>query len=616
MSVFRTWFDIDAATVRDAVADENGTHDSLKLIDMKRLVGAIVLAGISAVTAARAQTPDPRVGLRAGWMDAAQAIWNMELISSTPRPAGFFDAANLNTFSLINSDLAFSRNFIVQGSFHGFQIWDASDPAAPKLRTAFVCPGGQMDPSIYGNLLFLAAEMPNGRVDCGTQGVRDSVSKERFRGVRIFDISDVDHPKQIATVQTCRGEHTQTLVVDPNDKENVYLYGSGTFAVRSPSELAGCSAKPADKDSSTSLFRIDVIKVPLAAPQNARVISSPRLFADSGRIAGLWMGGNHGEGTQTTEITDQCHDITVYSAIGLAAGACSGNGILIDISTPAAPRRVAAVSDVNFAYWHSATFNNDGTTVIFTDEWGGGQGARCRATDRREWGADAIFKLSGHTLTPASYYKLPAVQTPEENCVAHNGSLVPVPGRDILVQAWYQGGISVVDFTDAAHPKEIAFFDRGPVDSTTLVSFAGSWAAYWYNGHIVSSEIARGLDILSLKPSALLSQNEIDAANLVHFDVFNPQSQPKIVWPASYSVVRAYLDQLARNDGLPADRRQAIARELDRTEQLGGTQRRSPLEKLAAQVERDASGAVDTKRVQALAAAIKTLAAKTGPQSK
>ena len=551
---------------------------------------------------------DPRATLRAGWLDAGQAIWNMDLVSSTARPAGFFNAANINDLAVINSDLAFSRNFIVQGNFHGFQIWDATNPKSLRLRTAFVCPGGQMDPSIHGNLLFFAAEMPNGRIDCGTQGVRDSVSKERFKGVRIFDISDLDHPKQIAVVQTCRGAHTQTLVVDPNDKANVYIYASGTFAVRSPNELAGCSGASADKDSSTSLFRIDVIKVPLAAPQDAQVISSPRIFADSGRIAGLWMGGNHGEGTQTTQITDQCHDITVYSAIGLAAGACSGNGILIDIRKPSAPQRIAAVSDANFAYWHSATFNNDGTTVVFTDEWGGGQAARCRATDKPEWGANAIYKLSGHTLTPASYYKLPVVQTAEENCVAHNGSLVPVPGRDIMVQAWYQGGVSVVDFTDAAHPREIAYFDRGPMDSTKLMSFAGSWGAYWHNGYIVSSEIARGIDMLSLTPSEYLSQHEIDAARLVRDDVFNPQTQQRIVWPAAYPVARAYLDQLTRNDGLPALRREAISRELDRTEPLRRTQRRAPLERLAAQIVRDADSARDAARVRALAAVVKALA--------
>jgi hypothetical protein len=578
---------------------------------MKSLVTALV-AGLSVVTlsGASAQSPDPRVGLHAGWLDAGEAIWNLEHVSFTPRPEGFFNAANLNDFGLINSDLAFGKNFIVQGSFHGFEIWDSSNPAKLRLRNAFVCPGGQMDPSIYKNLLFLAVEMPNGRVDCGSQGNRDTVSKERFRGVRIFDISDLDHPKQVAAVQTCRGAHTQTLVVDPKDNDNVYIYGSGTAVVRSPSELAGCSGHSAELDSTTSLFRIDVIKVPLAAPQNARVISSPRIFADSGRIAGLWKGGNHGEGTQTTAVTDQCHDITVYMAIGLAAGACSGNGILMDMRDPVHPKRVAAVSDPNFAYWHSATFNNAGTSVLFTDEWGGGQAAHCLATEPRDWGGDAIYTLAGHTLTPAAHYKLPAVQTPQENCVAHNGSLIPVPGRDIMAQAWYQGGISVVDFTDAAHPVEIAYFDRGPVDSTKLVWTGGSWGAYWYNGHIVSSEIARGIDILSLKPSDHLSQNEIDAANLVRFDVFNPQSQPRFVWPASYSVARAYLDQLARYDGLAADRRDAAGRELDRTERLPAAQRRASLDKLAAQLERDAKTARDATRVRALALAMRALALK------
>jgi hypothetical protein len=487
-------------------------------------------------------------------------------------------------------------------------IWDAADPAHLVLRSAVVCPGGQMDPSIRGDLLFLAVEMPNARTDCGTQGVSDSVSRDRFKGVRIFDIHDPDHPRQIGGVQTCRGAHTQTLLVDPRDRANLYLYASGTFAVRSPNELAGCSGRSPDQDANTSLFRVDVIRVPLAAPQQARVISSPRLFADSGRIAGLWMGGNHGDGTQTTQITDQCHDITVYQAIGLAAGACSGNGLLIDIGNPAAPKRVAAVSDPNFAYWHSATFSNDGSKVVFTDEWGGGQAPHCQATDNREWGADAIFTRSGHTLTQASYYKLPAPQTDKENCVAHNGSLVPVPGRDILVQAWYQGGISVVDFTDAARPFEIAFFDRGPVDSTALVSFGGSWSAYWYNGHVVSSEIARGIDILSLTPSEYLSKNELDAAKLVRFDTFNAQTQPTFVWPPSYSVARAYLDQLVRNDGLAADRREAISRELDRTERLTARERRAPLTKLAASVRADVPTARDTARVRKLAESVAALA--------
>ncbi len=570
----------------------------------------VVLAAVlSIASSATAQQPaDPRATLRAGWMNAERAIWNLELLSATPRPAGFFNPSNPNDLYTINSDLAFSKNFIIQGSFHGFQIWDATDPKAPRLRTAFVCPGGQMDPTVYGNLLFFAAEMPNGRIDCGTQGVKDSVSKERFKGVRIFDITDPENPKQVAAIQTCRGAHTQTLVIDPKDKSNVYLYASGTFAVRSPNELAGCSAKAAEADSGTSLFRIDVIKVPLKAPHTASIVSSPRIFADSGRIAGLWKGGDHGAGTQTTQITDQCHDITVYSAIGLAAGACSGNGILIDIRKPSAPRRVAVASDVNFAYWHSATFNNDGSTVLFTDEWGGGHAPRCRSTDKPEWGANAIYKRSGNTLTAASYYKLPVAQTNEENCVAHNGSLIPVPGRDILVQAWYQGGISVVDFTDAARPKEIAYFDRGPMDSTKLMQFAGSWSAYWYNGHIVSSEIARGLDILTLKPSEHLSQNEIDAASLVRVDEFNPQNQQKIVWPAAFPVARSYLDQLARNNGLSRDRRESIERELLRVEGLPPKERRAPMQKLATDIERDVASSSDVARVRALAAAVKAIA--------
>ena len=280
-------------------------------------------------------------------------------------------------------------------------------------------------------------------------------SPDRFRGVRIFDISDLSNPKQVATVQSCRGSHTHTLVIDPKDKDNVYIYISGTGAVRQSEELAECSGGEPTENPDTALFRIDIIKVPLAHPEQAKIVSSPRIFTDAqtGAMNGLWKGGNHGEGTQNTSGTDKCHDITVYSAMGLAAGACSGNGILLNISDPVNPVRIAAVSDPNYAFWHSANFNNAGTKVLFTDEWGGGGQPRCRATDPMNWGADAIFNLSKGKLTLASYYKMPAPQTDMENCVAHNGSLVPIPGRDILVQSWYQGGISLVDFTDAAHPS-------------------------------------------------------------------------------------------------------------------------------------------------------------------
>jgi len=581
---------------------------------IRRVRHLLILAGSLIAATAGAQGDsvaishdDPRIGLRAGYNDAAEVARNMELVGHAARPQNFGNAQNLGDFAFLNGDLAFKGNLAFQGGFNGFQVWDISNPKSPTLRTSFVCPGGQGDPSIYKNLLFFSVEETRGRVDCGTQGVTDTVSAERFRGVRIFDISDLDHPKQVAAVQTCRGSHTHTLVIDPNDPENVYIYVSGTSVVRSGSELAGCSVGASLSDSTTSLFRIDIIQVPVAAPQNARVVNSPRIFADSaGAIAGLWKGGAHGAGTQTTSQTNQCHDITVYSAIGLAAGACSGNGILLDIHDPVHPKRIAAVIDPNFAYWHSATFNNDGTKVLFSDEWGGGMAPRCRATDKLTWGADAIFYRAGDRLSPAGHYKLPVAQTDQENCVAHNGSLIPVPGRDIMTQAWYQGGVSVFDFTDPAHPKEIAFFDRGPMDATKLL-LGGDWGTYWYNGYIYASEIDRGLDVLDLKPSDLLSQNEIDAAKLVRFDVFNPQNQPKLVWPASYVVARAYLDQLVRDNGIPRDRSTSIASDLGRAEKLKGASERAALTQLANRLDRDARTASDPTRVQSLAAAVRDL---------
>jgi len=575
----------------------------------------LVLAGSLLAATAGAQGDsvaishdDPRIGLRAGYQDAAEVARNLELVGHGARPQNFGNAQNLGDFAFLNGDLAFKGNLAFQGGFNGFQVWDISNPKSPTLRTSFVCPGGQGDPSIYKNLLFFSVEETRGRLDCGTQGVTDTVSAERFRGVRIFDISDLDHPKQVAAVQTCRGSHTHTLVIDPNDPDNVYIYVSGTSVVRSGSELAGCARGASLSDTTTSLFRIDIIKVPVAAPQNARVVNSPRIFADSaGAIAGLWLGGAHGPGTQTTTQTNMCHDITVYSAIGLAAGACSGNGILLDIHDPVHPKRIAAVIDPNFAYWHSATFNNDGTKVLFSDEWGGGMAPRCRPTDKITWGADAIFYRAGDKMTPAGHYKLPVAQTDQENCVAHNGSLIPIPGRDIMTQAWYQGGVSVFDFTDPAHPKEIAFFDRGPMDSTKLL-LGGDWGTYWYNGHIYASEIDRGLDVLDLKASDQLSQNEIDAAKLVRFDMFNPQNQPKLVWPASYVVARAYLDQLVRDKGISSDRSSAIARDLARAEKLKGASERTALTQLATRLDRDAGTASDPARVQALAGTVRDLA--------
>jgi hypothetical protein len=528
-----------------------------------------------------------------------------------------------------NSDLAFQGNHLFQGNFYGFNIYDISNPTKTTLLTSVVCPGGQGDLSVFKNLLFMSVEMPNGRLDCGTQGFPPepqpaatpagqekkqtvpAAQKDRFRGVRIFDITDVKSPKQIAAVQTCRGSHTHTLVVDPNDKENVYIYVSGTSFVRQPEELAGCSGEAADKDPNTALFRIDVIKVPLAAPQNAQVVSSPRVFIDprTGALNGLNNGGTHGKnGIEKPSDTNQCHDITVYSKLGLAAGACSGNGILLDIKDPANPKRLDAVNDPNYSYWHSASFSNDGTKVVFTDEWGGGLGARCRANDPNKWGADAVFHLKDNKLSFASYYKLPAAQGDSENCVAHNGSLIPVPGRDIEVQAWYQGGISVVDFTDADHPVEIAYFDRGPIDPKMLV-LGGDWSAYWYNGHIYASEIARGLDIFALTPTKFLTQNEIDAAKAVRVAALNVQNQEQIEWPRQLSVAKAYVDQLERSKALPADRiaalRQAIGNAESSHMKQGDLSKLKSLAPLLDKTAATTKSAADSTRLQALAEILK-----------
>jgi len=567
-------------------------------------------AFFSSAAEVAAQAADPRVGLTGGHFVAAdEAIRNLEKVSFTTRPARFFNPGDANDFGFANTDLAFSGNRVFMGNYSGIQVWDISDPTKPTLTSGIVCPGGQADVSVYNNLLFVSVEETRGRLDCGTQGVRDTVSNERFRGVRIFDIRDIAAPKQVATVQSCRGSHTHTLVPDPRDPGVIYVYIAGTSTPRSESELAGCSSRPSIEDPNTSYFRIEVIRVPLASPQDARIVSTPRIFADpvTGAIAGLWKGGTHGEGTQSTAQTNMCHDITVYPEMGLAAGACSGNGIILDISDPANPKRTHEVTDPNFAYWHSATFSNDARKVIFTDEWGGGGAPRCQASDRKEWGANALFNLVGGRLSLAGYYKLPAPQTAQENCVAHNGSIIPVPGRDIMVQAWYQGGISVFDFTDPSRPVEIAFFDRGPIDRDRL-QLGGYWSAYWYNGMIVGSEIGRGLDIFALKPSEFLSQNEIDAAKSVRVDRFNPQLQTRTEWPASFAVARAYLDQLGRNNGLASARSAAIAADIRSAESLNGAARRSALNRLASALDRDARSSSDAARVRAMAAAVRQLA--------
>ncbi|RYZ11202.1 MAG: DUF305 domain-containing protein [Alphaproteobacteria bacterium] len=531
----------------------------------------------------RSLIPDPRATLKAGFLDAGQAISNMTLIASLPKPTGFFDPSNPGGLpmrlpsekkdgdaragtadefsrrapflSFANTDMAFSGDLLAVGNYQGVQFYRLGGKE-PKLISAIVCPGGQGDVSIVGNLLLMSVEATSGRVDCGREGVGPGASPERFRGLRIFDISNIMNPRQVGQVQTCRGSHTHSVV--SADADRLVVYNSGTAGVRDDKELAGCIiGQPGD--NRTALFRVDVIEIPVADPSKARIIDSPTVFADAqnGKLGGLWLGGDHGEGTQTTNRTDHCHDITLFPSKKIAGGACSGNGIIFDITDPRAPKRIDAVVDAGFAYWHSATFNNDGTKVVFTDEWGGGGRPRCRVQDPQTWGANAIYDIVDGKLVFRSYYKLPAAQTDLENCVAHNGSLIPVPGRDLFVQAWYQGGLSISDFTDSANPREIAYFDRGPVDAKSEI-LGGYWSIYWYEGRIYGTEIARGLDVFELKPSEYLSANEIAAARMGQQGrTVNPQQQYPVTWPAHPVVARAYMDQLARNNALPAD---AVAR--------------------------------------------------------
>ncbi len=631
---------------------------------------------------------DARSNLKAGLMDAGEATFGLKLDAKAVSPPGFLGQTN--------SDLAFVGKYVIQGNYNGPVIWDLSDPTHPALVTAYQCPASQNDVSVYKNLLFMSAEAFNGRVDCKPSGQfnpADSVSKDRMRGVRVFDISDIKNPKLVANVQTCRGSHTHTLVEDLKDKDNVYIYVSGSAPLRSSSELPGCLADTTRSNAATSLMRIEIIKVPLAHPEQAAVVNRANIFADlkaapthglsdadktaQKRAVDSVRAHNNGyiainpqtkmefavnpffirgqldsiikarggtpaaQGTPSNAtsadsaalrtglqgIIDrvaapnpnapvpgqsaesafrQCHDITVYPALGLAGGACEGHGILLDISNPTAPVRVDAVADSNFSYWHSATFNNDGTKLLFSDEWGGGGAPKCRAGDPKEFGADAIFTVEDRKLKFQGYYKLPSIQTDKENCVAHNGSLIPIPGRDVMIQAWYQGGISVFDFTDAKHPVEIAYFDRGPIDSTRF-SMGGSWSAYWYNGQIISSEIARGLDVADLVPTQYLSQNEIDAAKTVHWDQLNVQGQPKIVWPPSFPLAKAFVDQLERNTCLPASRISAIRQSIAQAEGASGAARRDALSRAASSLDADKGSSCDAPRIGMLQKALRDI---------
>ena len=614
-----------------------------------------------ATTAGGPPSPDPRLRLSAGVHDAEEAAWNVRVLSRMPTTPALA--------STLNSDLAFRGHFAAQGNYSGFQLWDIADPAHPALVSVVVCPGAQGDVSVYGNLLFLSAEALSGRLDCGTAPVREAVSSSRLRGIRIFDIADVRHPRYVTSVQTCRGSHTHTLMPDPHDASLIYLYVSGIAPVRPEAELAGCRDLPSANDSAGARFRIEVVRVPLRHPEQAAVVSTPRVLSelagpprhglapgDRARVDEQRRKGSvvipveddvvqmpatvarekldsvvrarGGTGAPTAADTnalirsesvslqrefdgpgpgpDQCHDITVYPTKGIAAAACSGYGVLLDIRDPVAPRRISAVADSNFSYWHSAVFSNDARSVIFIDEWGSGSSAKCRESDPREWGADAIYSLRGTRMVARSYYKLPVAQGQFENCTAHNGNIVPIPGRDVMVQSWFQGGVSVFDFTDAAHPVEIAFFDRGPMDSTRLVN-GGSWSAYWYNGAIYSSEKVRGLDVLELLPSGWLSQNELDAAKTAKVSELNAQVQAAIEWPPSVALANAWIDQLERAEPVRAGLLAELRRELAAASRAtGGRQARYAA--LAARVEREVGTSPGAQKARVLASTLRALA--------
>ncbi len=580
---------------------------------------------------------DPRNGLKFGMLDAGMAQSGMRLVSFTPKPAEFDSARGL---TFINSDLAFRGNLVYQGNFSGFSIWDVSNPAKPAMVSVVPCVTSQGDPTIYGNLLFVSAEGGGNRNDCAKGGVQNA--SDHMAGVRIFDVSDPKHPKLVKNVQTCKGSHTHTLIPSPTDKGVVYLYVSGSSPARPETELEGCKNGTDPADETNSIYRLDVIKVPLANPTRAEVVTGARIFTNmlpaptrTGRGGrgggGGGRGGRGGRGAapgaegQPPAPTGprNCHDVTAYPEMNLLAGACSSYGLLVDISNPEKPVRLDAKADTNFSLWHTAVFSNDGSKVVFTDEWGGGTSPNCQATNMLEMGGNTILTISrDRKYTQHAYFKIASAQTAQENCVSHNGGLVPVPGRDIMVQGWYQGGVDVIDFTDPNHPFELAFFDRGPVDAPPAPgdttggaggrgrgTIGGSWGAYYWNGFVYSSELARGFDILELLPSDKLSANELAAAKLVRLEQYNPQSQPKSVWPAAFPVVRSYLDQLVRSNGLATARTTAIASALAAAEGQTGAARGQALTALASQVDRDVSGAKDAARVRAMADAIRALAA-------
>ncbi|NPC97097.1 LVIVD repeat-containing protein [Nocardioides sp. zg-DK7169] len=443
----------------------------------------------------------PARALKPGETDSSD---NLSLVANIPKQGAFADV------SALNSDLAFKGKYAFAGNYNGFMVYDLSRAKHPRIVSQVVCPGSQNDISVYGDLLVLSVDSSRSDDSCSSTAL-SAQQKEAWEGIRVFDISDPESPQYVAAVETACGSHTHTLAPDKRGR-NLFVYVSSY----SPNETFPDCQPPHDK--------ISIVKVPVKDPGSSSLVAAPVLFPD---------GGNPGEGYSRP--TTGCHDITAYPSKDIAAGACMGDGILLDISDRKAPKVIEQVRDEeNFSFWHSATFNNKATKVVFTDELGGGGAPTCNPETGRTKGANAIYDIVGGKkngkagkkagkgtpkLAFRSYYKIPRPQAATENCVAHNGSLIPVKGKDIMVQAWYQGGISVFDFTNSRKPKEIAWFDRGPLSDTELIT-GGSWSAYWYNGRIYSNDIQQGFDVLEL------DDKRVRDAKKVRMDVFNPQSQP------------------------------------------------------------------------------------------
>lgn len=619
--------------------------------------------------AAEPPSPDPRVGLAAGMFDAGEAIWNLRLVSTTPPEDPFVGQTNsdlaftgnyaiqgnydgIQVWDISNpaqpasvityvcpasqSDVSVHENLLFvsgeglsgrldcgdQGveeavSHHrlrGIRIFDISDITAPEYvanvqtcrgshtHTVLKHPGDEENVYIYvsGSAGVRPAEELAG---CSGLSPEEDPNSALFR-IEVIRVP-LDDPQSAAIVSSPR--IFQDLVAPPRHgpsqadlAEVEAARERGAFVVEIPGQ--GPQVVP-DRFVEQMLQQI----------VSQRGGEGEATAADSaalrGRLSAMaaQQASNQSDEDGPAPGPTQCHDITVYPAIGMAGGACGGYGLLIDIRDPVNPRRLAAVADSNFAYWHSATFNNDGTAILFTDEWGGGGAPKCREGDPMEWGANAIFTIEDDEMVFHSYFKIPAAQTSLENCVAHNGSLIPIPGRDIMIQGWYQGGISLIDWTDPTNPTEIAYFDRGPLNPERM-EMAGSWSVYWYNGLIVNSEIARGLDILELAPSEVLTQNEIDAANSVRLDQLNSQGQPIFEWPATFALARAYVDQLVRSGGLSTPRLGEVLGALSDAESTSGDSRRSALRALADALAMDSGRSTDAAKVEKLADAVRRLA--------